>query len=81
MKYAIVKVINGNYSIHAEGIEDVTTAKVGFHGLCQTLWNAEDVETACVMITDENLDVVQGYKEFISHVEPEPEEPEQPEGE
>ena len=73
MKYAIVKVINGNYSIHAEGITDVNAAKVSFHGLCQTLWNATDVDTACVMITDENLDVVQGYKEFISHVEPEPE--------
>ena len=78
MKYAIVKVINGNYSIHAEGIADVTAAKVSFHGLCQTLWNASDVVTACVMITDENLDVVEGYKEFISHIEPEP-EPEQPE--
>lgn len=68
MKYAIVKVINGNYSIHAEGITDVNAAKVQFHGLCQTLWNAADVNTACVMITDENLDVVDGYKEFISHV-------------
>ena len=93
MKYAIVKVINGNFSIHAEGITDAKNAKVAFHGLCQTLWNADDVETACVMITDENLDVVEGYKEFISHIEPEPEpepeptpeptpeEPEHPEGE
>lgn len=78
MKYAIVKVVNGNYSIHAEGITDVTNAKVSFHGLCQTLWNATDVETACVMITDENLDIVEGYKEFISHIEPEPEENEEP---
>ena len=67
MKYAIVKVINGNYSIHAEGITEVVAAKTSFHGLCQTLWNASDVQTACVMITDENLDVVEGYKEFISH--------------
>ena len=71
MKYSIIKVINGNYSIHAEGITDANNAKVSFHGLCQTLWNAEDVITACVMIADENLDVVEGYKEFISHeVEP-----------
>lgn len=73
MKYAIVKVINGNYSIHAEGITDLNNAKVQFHGVCQTLWSAEDVKTACVMITDENLDVAQGYKEFISKVEPQPE--------
>lgn len=74
MKYAIVKVINGNYFIHAEGITDVKNAKTQFHGLCQTLWSAPDVETACVMITDENLDVVEGYKEFISkNPQPEPE--------
>lgn len=73
MKYAIVKVINGNYFIHAEGITDVKNAKTSFHQLCTSLWSAEDVETACVMITDENLDVVEGYKEFISKVEPQPE--------
>lgn len=67
MKYAIIKVINGNYSIHAEGIADVNSAKVQFHGLCQTLWNAPDVITACVKIIDENLDTVEGYKEVITH--------------
>lgn len=67
MKYAIIKVVNGNYSIDAEGITDINSAKVTFHGLCQTLWNAPDVITACVKIIDENLDTVEGYKEFISH--------------
>lgn len=67
MKYAIVKVINGNYSIHAEGITDVNNAKISFHGLCQTLWNAPDVYSAMVMIIDENLDCVERYKEFIYH--------------
>lgn len=74
MKYAVVKVINGNYFVHAEGFTDITKAIVNFHGLCQTLWNAEDVETASVMIVDENLDCVQGYKEFVDHrLAPEPE--------
>ena len=67
MKYAIVKVINGNYSIHAEGLTSLDAAKVSFHGLCQTLWNAQDVITAMVMIADENLDAVEGYKEYIRH--------------
>jgi len=73
MKYAIVKVVNGNYSIHAEEITDLNNAKVSFHGLCQTLWNAPDVITAEVKIMDENLDCVQGYKEYITHPEPQPE--------
>lgn len=72
MKYAIIKVINGNYFVHAEGITDMSTAKTTFHGLCQTLWNASDVITAEVMIVDENLDCVEGYKEYIAH-EPQPE--------
>lgn len=67
MKYAIIKVINGNYSVHAEGFTDVASAKVNYHGLCQTLWNTPDVLTAEVAIVDENLDAVEGYKEYIHH--------------
>lgn len=69
MKYAVLKVINGNYFVHAEGFTDITKAIVSYHGLCQTLWNATDVITAEVMIVDENLDCVEGYREFISHEE------------
>ena len=67
MKYAIIKVINGNYFIHAEGITDLASAKTQFHGLCQTLWNASDVIKAEVKIMDENLDCVEDYKEYITH--------------
>lgn len=75
MKYAIVKVINGAFNIHAEGFTDIASAKVNFHGLCQTLWNAPDVATAEVMIVDENLDCAEGYKEFIHHEAVAPVEP------
>lgn len=67
MKYCVLKCINGNYSIHAEGFTDIASAKVNYHGLCQTLWNAPDVTTAYVMIADEQLDAVEGYKEYIHH--------------
>lgn len=67
MKYAIIKCINGSYSVHAEGYTDVNNAKVAYHGLCQSLWNAADVITAMVMIVDENLDCVERYKEYIQH--------------
>lgn len=68
MVYAIIKVVNGNYFIHSEGITEVDNAKVQFHGLCQSLWQAPDVVSAYVKIVDEQLDVVEGYKEFIHHV-------------
>lgn len=67
MKYAIVKVINGHFFIQSEGIESLSSAKVQFHGLCETLWNAPDVVTAEVKIMDENLDCVEDTKEFIYH--------------
>lgn len=67
MKYAILKVINGSFSVHAEGFTTLEAAKVQYHGVCQTLWNAADVITAHVMIADEQLDAVEGYKEFIHH--------------
>ena len=67
MKYAIIKCINGNYSIHAEGITSVQSARISFHQLCATLWNAPDVVTAMVMVADQNLDAVEGIKEYIHH--------------
>lgn len=78
MKYGIIKVINGNYFVHAEGITALENAKTQFHGLCQTLWNAPDVLSAHVMIVNEQLDCVEGYKEYIHHDAPAPVEPETP---
>ena len=67
MKYAVIKVINGHYFIHSEGWTDLEKAKVNFHQLCTSLWNATDVVTAYAMIADENLDKVEGYGEYIHH--------------
>lgn len=74
MKYAIIKGINGNYFIHAEGITNLANAKTQYHGLCQTLWNASEVISAYVEIVNEQLDVVEGYKEYIHHDAPAQEE-------
>lgn len=67
MKYAIIECINGNYFVRAEGITDLANAKTQYHGRCQALWDAQDVVTAMVAIMDENLDIVERYKEFIHH--------------
>lgn len=69
MKYAVLKVINGSYFIHTEGWTDLSKAKVSYHDVCKTLWNADDVVSASVMIVDENLYQVESYKDFISHPE------------
>ena len=81
MKYAIVKCVNGNFLIDSEW-GNLTSAKTQFHGLCQTLWNEPDVLSAHVAIVDEQLDVVEGYKESIHHTTAQPTpEPETTEGE
>ena len=67
MKYAIIKCINGKYFIHSEGFTDIAKAKVNYHALCENIWNSKDVITAKVMLADENLNVVEGYTEFIHH--------------
>lgn len=67
MMYAIIKCINGSYFIDSEGITDISKAKTRFHGVCQTLWNAADVKSAFVEIVNEQLDTVEGYKDFIHH--------------
>jgi hypothetical protein len=77
MKYAILKAINGNFTVDSE-FSELQPAKVKFHSVCQTLWNASDVLTAKIMIVDEQLNCVEGYAEFIHH-EPEPEPTPEPE--
>lgn len=77
MVYAIIKCVNGNYSVHAEGLTDLTQAKVNYYGLCQALWAASDVYTGCVAIVNENLDVynenTEMYRAIITHEKPTPE--------
>ncbi len=67
MTYAIIECINGNFYVRAEGITSLEAAKTQYHGRCQALWNAADVQTAYCMIVDTQLDVVEGYKEYIHH--------------
>ena len=55
MKYAIVKIINGNYAIHSEGFTDINKAYVSYHGFLSALYNDIDsVESFCVMLMNES---------------------------
>lgn len=67
MTYAIIECINDNFFVRAEGIQTLAAAKTQYHSRCHILWNAYDVETAYCMIVDTQLDVVEGYKEYIHH--------------
>lgn len=76
MKYAIIQCSNGAYKVISEGIEQLSSAKTQFHDRCKILWNAPDVVSATVKIVDENLDCVEGYRDFIYHEQEQTNEPE-----
>lgn len=67
MKYAIIKVSDGNFSVVEEGFTDLNTAKKRWHHHCEALYAASDFSVACVQIVDENLNSVGGdkYRETI----------------
>ena len=68
MKYYVIYVSNGALQIDKiTEWSDLDKAKSKFHDICKTLWNTESVKTAEIKIFDSQLDVVEGYKEFISH--------------
>lgn len=72
MKYAVASVTNGNFAIHSEHGTNLVGAKMEWHSYSRALWNDPATTTAMVIIVDENLDVVEGYKEYISHPVPVP---------
>lgn len=74
MQYAVISNVNGVFKIESEHGDNLQGAIVAFHNKCAAFWNALDVETAKVEVVDEALNVVDGKSEYISHVEPEPEE-------
>ena len=53
MKYAVVKIVNGNFTIATEGWTDINKAKSSFHGVCQALYNdIVNVQTMAILIVD-----------------------------
>ena len=66
MKYAVIKVVNGNFAIVSEH-SDLNSAKVNYHNTCRVLWNEQDVIKAQVMIMDEDGGILYGYSEHITH--------------
>lgn len=67
MNYAVIKIVNGNFSIDSEWANNLQGAIIKYHDVCKTLWNGQDVQTATVMIIDQQGDNAPGYKEFITH--------------
>lgn len=67
MNYVLIQCVNGNFSVISEHGNDLKAAKVAFHDRCRILWNTDDVITGTVTILDEQLNIVEGKIEYISH--------------
>ena len=74
MKYYVIYISNGALQTNKITEHDtMESALVAFHDKCKTLWNTASVKTGCVAILDQSLNVADGKREYISHVQPEPE--------
>lgn len=66
-KYYVVQSSNGTISIVSEW-DDLNKARVAYHDRAKVLWNAPDVIDGYVEIVySADLNVVDGYKEHITH--------------
>ena len=74
MKLFVVQTANGSMTIISEWTDNPNGAKQAFHNQCKNLYADAQTEQAYVAILDEQLDVYQGFKEFVNKVQPEPEE-------
>ena len=66
IRYAVLTVTDGNFLIRSEwGDKDV--AKKAYFSLASALLNDTGFSEGYIAIIDSNLDVVEGYKEHITH--------------
>lgn len=71
MKLFVVQIANGSMTIVSEWNDNPNGAKQAFHNQCKNLYADKDTTQAYVAIIDEQLDVYQGFKEFVNKVTPE----------
>ena len=73
MKYYVIYISNGALQVDKITEHDtLDKAKVAYAGVWRTLLNTPEVLHGVVAILDSQLDVVQGYREIITHPAPEP---------
>lgn len=63
--YDVVQKVNGNTIIKSSWTDNIVGAKQAFHDVCKLLYADKDTTSGVVALLDDNLDVVDGKKEFI----------------
>lgn len=67
MEYAILTVTDGNNVVRAEHISDIENARKTWHHWCELLISDSSFSKGMVKLVDENLDLVEGKMEYITH--------------
>ena len=65
MTYDVIQKVNGNTVIVSSWVNNLVGAKQAFHKRCELLYADAEVTSGVVAILDDNLDVVEGMKEYI----------------
>lgn len=65
MRYAILKIVNGNFLIHSEHGTDKNAAIMEWHNICRALRNDSETQKAVVKLINDESDLVEGYYEMI----------------
>lgn len=66
MNYDVIQKVNGNTLIVSSWADNLNGAKQAFHERCKLLYADAETTSGVVVILDDNLDVVDGKKEFIN---------------
>ena len=65
MKYDVVQKVNSNITVVSTWTDNKNGAKEAFHNQCKLLYADKDTTSGVVEILDDNLDLVDGCKEYI----------------
>lgn len=66
MTYDVVQKVSGNIVVVSSWTDNLNGAKQAFHERCKLLYADTETTSGVVAILDDNLDVVEGKKEFIN---------------
>lgn len=77
-KLFVIGIVNGNARIYSEWTNNEEGARVAYHNLCMSMWNAPDVENASIRLTNDMFDI---YAQEFIHKELSPESNNESEGE
>lgn len=65
MTYDVIQKVDGNIVVKSSWKDNKASAKQAFHDVCRLLYSDKATTEGVVVVLDDNLDVVDGCKEFI----------------